>query len=109
MSDAATLELQELLDALDPQTRTLLAEADLGLQAQEFMRSDLGRHLVGCAHQEIAEAQAALSTVAPWRRRRITDLQNRIWRANFLLSWLRELLLSGKVAGNALEEAESGE
>ena len=107
--DAADRELQDMLSELDPTTRTLVAEVDLGLQAREFLHSDIGRHLVGCAHQEIVEGQEFLGTVAPWRRRRIQELQNRIWRANFLLSWLRELLVSGKSAASALEEAHEGE
>ena len=102
-------DLQELLDALDPTSRTLVAEADLGVQAKEFLDSDLGQHFVGSAQQEIAEAQIALAKVAPWRRRRIQELQNRIWRANFLLGWLRELLLSGRAAESALEEQETGD
>ena len=100
--------LQELLERLDPTTRTLVAEVDLGTQAREFVESDLGRHFVGCALQEVAEAEKALSVVAPWRRRRIQDLQNRIWRATFLLSWLRELIISAKSAKSALEEVERG-
>lgn len=102
-------QLQELLAELDPATRTLVAEVDLGIQAKEFLASDLGKHFVGCAMQEIAEAQEKLATCAAWRTRKITELQNRIWRANFLLSWLRELLISGKSAANAVEEGESGE
>ena len=101
--------LQELLERLDPTTRTLVAEVDLGVQAREFAESDLGRHFIGCALQEIAEAEKALSTVAPWRRRRIQDLQNRIWRATFLLSWLRELIVSAKSAESALGEVERGD
>ena len=102
-------ELQDILKELDPSTRTLVAEVDLGNQAHEFVRSELGRHFVGSALQEIAEARELLGVVAPWRRRRIQELQNRVWRATFLLSWLRELLMSGRSAASALEEAERGE
>ena len=101
-------ELQEQLDALDPTTRTLVAEVDLGAQAREFLASDLGRHLVGCLHQELLEAQESYNTVAFWRWRRIIQLQNRIWRAKFMLSWLRDLLLAGKAAESAIADTESG-
>lgn len=100
-------ELQAILETLDPTTRTLVAEADLGNQTIEWLRSELGRYIVGCAHQEIADAQAQLATTLPWRRRRIQELQNRVWRARTLLSWLRELLLSGHQATRILTEAES--
>ena len=102
-------ELQELLSSLDPTTRTLVAEVDLGAQVKDFLQTDLGKHLVGCAMQEIALAQESLDTVMPWRRRRIQELQNRIWRAKFLLSWMRELLIGGKSAESLLAEAESGD
>ena len=105
--DSADDNLREILASLDPALRTLVAEADLGIQAKEFASSDLGRHFIGCAMQEIMDAQQQLSTVLPWRRRKIQELQNRIWRAQFLLSWLRELLLSGKSAEGAIAEVEN--
>jgi hypothetical protein len=104
--DAADENLQELLATLDPTTRTLVAEVDLGLQARDFMNSELGRHLVGCLNQECILAQEELARVLPWRWRRIRELQNRIWRAQFMLSWLRDLILSGKAADGALKEVE---
>ena len=101
--------LQELLDSLDPTTRTLVAEVDLGEQAKAFLQGDLGKYILGCASQEILEAQEALALVLPWRRRRIQELQNRIWRAKSLLSWLRDLLSAGRTAESALEEVETGD
>jgi len=99
-------DLQGLLDSLDPTTRTLVAEVDLGQQAREFAESELGRYVVGCAHQEIADAHRALKTCAAWRRRRIQELQNRIWRAESLLLWLRDLIEAGRSAGQTIEEVE---
>ena len=55
--DAPDEDLQQLLGSLDPTTRTLVAEVDLGMQARDFMRSDLGRHLIGCLNQEVILAQ----------------------------------------------------
>ncbi len=102
-------DLQEALAQLDPTSRTLIAEVDLGMQAREFMASDLGRHLVGCLHQEVLIATEELAKVWPWRRRRIQQLQNQIWRSQFMLSWLRDLILSGKSADGALKEVEHGD
>ena len=107
--DAPDTDLQELLAALDPTTRTLVAEVDLGRQAKDFIHSDLGRHLVGCLNQECILAQEELAKVWPWRRNRIRVLQNRIWRSQFMLSWLRDLILSGKSADGALQEVEHGD
>lgn len=107
--DAADEDLQELLASLDPTTRTLVAEVDLGIQAMEFMRTEIGRHLVGCLNQEIILAQEELSNTFFLRVWKIQALQNQIWRAKFMLSWLRDLILSGKSADGALSEVEHGD
>ena len=101
-------DLQELLASLDPTTRTLVAEVDLGHQARDFMRSDIGRHLVGCLQQEIILAQQELNKTFFLRFRKIQHLQNQIWRSQFMLNWLRDLILSGKSADGALQESEHG-
>lgn len=98
--------LQELIAKLDPESRTFFAEAALGRDAREFFTSDLGRYMVGCAQQEYAEAMTALKTVAWWRRRKIVELQNRAWRAEQFMVWLRDLIIKGKAAELALEEGE---
>lgn len=104
MSDAS--ELDEVLQSLDPTTRTFVAEADMGRQAREFAESDVGRYIIGCAQQEIADAQEKLERTMPWRRRRIQELQNQAWRARTLLAWIRGLIESGKAAEDALHEGE---
>lgn len=106
MSVENPAELQAILETLDPQTRTLIGEADLGEQTYEWLRSPIGQYIVGCAKQEVADAQDLLARTSPWRRRRIQELQNRIWRAESLLAWLKELLLGGHAAHQALAEAD---
>lgn len=107
--DTPDEDLQRLLATLDPTTRTLVAEVDLGEQAKEFVQSDLGRFMIGAAQQEISLAQEQLATVWSWRRRKIQDLQNRIWRSKFFLALLRELLVSGQAAQGAIAESEGEE
>lgn len=99
-------ELQEMLDELDPESRTLFVEATLGREAIEFFRSDMGRYMVGCAQQEYAIASAKLKKVAWWRKRRIQELQNEIWRAEQFMVWLRDLIIRGKASELSLEERE---
>jgi hypothetical protein len=84
----------------------LMAEAILGRDAEEFCSSELGRFILGRCDQEIAEAQDKLSRVSSWRRRRIQELQNDIWRARNMKGWLVELIQNGRQAEAALEEAE---
>lgn len=97
---------QELLDSLTPQEFGLVAEADLGRQAKEFLQSDIGRYLLGCAQQEHQAALDGLKKTSPWRRRRITELQNQAWRAESFMGWLRELVIKGRSAEGALTQGE---
>lgn len=84
----------------------LYAEAVLGRDAAEFMQRDLGRYMLGRAQMEEQEAIEALAKVWPWRRRRIQQLQNQIWRARSFKEWLTELVNSGKQAEEQLEELQ---
>jgi uncharacterized protein YdaU (DUF1376 family) len=81
----------------------LFAEATLGIEAQEFFASEIGRFLVGRCDQEIAEASDKLATVSTWRRNRIQQLQNQIWRAQSFKGWLAELVIAGRQAEALLE------
>lgn len=82
----------------------MMAEAVLGRDAEEFLSTELGRYITGRCEQEIADAQEELSTVWPWRKRRIQALQNQVWRAQSVKGWLAELIANGKAAEAALEE-----
>lgn len=82
----------------------LWAEAALGREAEEFLSSEIGRYIVGRCEQEIQEAQDALATVSPWRRNRIKQLQNEIWRARSVRQWVAELVIQGREAEKQLEQ-----
>lgn len=82
----------------------LLAEAILGKDVEDFLNSDIGKYLIGCAEQEAVEAMNELKTVSTWRKRKILDLQNRIWRAESFQKWLGELIISGRQAIQQLDE-----
>jgi hypothetical protein len=82
----------------------LMAEAVLGRDAEEFLNTDIGRYIIGRCEQEIQEAQDQLSRVSPWRRRRIQQLQNEVWRAQSVKGWIAELIANGRAAEAALEE-----
>ena len=83
--------------------KELLAEAMIGRDAEDFIESDIGRYIIGCAEQESHEATEQLKRVYPWRRRKIQELQNKIYRAESIQSWLAELVISGKQALQSLE------
>lgn len=82
----------------------LFAEAMIGKDAEEFLASDIGRYVLGRAEQEESDAVEMLARVSPWRRSRITQLQNEIWRARAFKGWLAELVITGHQALSQLEE-----
>lgn len=82
------------------------AEILIGDDAEKFITSELGRTMIGIAENKKAEAQEKLARVSPWRRRRIAELQNEIWRAESFAAWLGELFVQGKQALQQLKEEE---
>lgn len=108
MSDSDN-DLQEYIARLDPESRLLLADANIGKDAEEWLNTDLGRVLTGFAQQEYADALLQLERTAWWRRRRIQELQNRAWRARSFLTWLRSLVIQGRAAIHTMSEQESND
>ena len=76
----------------------LIAEAELGEEAKNFIQGDLGRFLLGCANQEIEAAHEALEDVKPSEKEKIRELQNAVWRARSFTKWLVELVSRGENA-----------
>lgn len=98
--------LQELLNAFDPDSRTMFAEAQLGHEAQDFFASDLGRYMIGCAKQDLEDAHQKLAGTMPFRWRRIQALQNEIRLPKMFLLYMRDLIIRGKAAERSLEERD---
>lgn len=86
---------------------SLYAEALVGKDAEEFLKSDIGRLLLARAEEEEKEAMEELAKVSPWRRRRIRELQNRVWRARSVVGWLVEVVNAGKQALATLDSRET--
>lgn len=90
----------------DLSTQTLVAEAILGKDAEEFLNTDVGRYILARAEEEEREALEALAKVWPWRRRRIEQLQTQLWRARSIKDWLTEMITTGRQALEHLEDKE---
>ena len=83
-----------------------LAEAVLGRDAEEFLKGEIGRYVIGRCEQERDEALCLLAVVSPWRRNRIRQLQAQVWRAESLKGWLVDLVTAGRQAEAVLAEDE---
>lgn len=84
----------------------LIAEAELGKAAEEFLASDLGRVLIGMADQEVALAQEELEGAPATDSVKIREIQNRAWRARQFKQWLAELVDKGKQAIEIFKQHE---
>lgn len=82
----------------------LLAEAALGRDAEDFLAGEIGRYILGRCEQEIADAHERLACISPWRRDRIRQLQNEVWRAQSVKAWLAELIVAGRQAAAVLDD-----
>lgn len=85
----------------DDRLGELLAHAEIGEAARDFLESDLGRCLLGIAQQEADSARIELETVDVENTIRIRELQNQCWRSRRFQEWLIELNNKGN---EALEE-----
>jgi len=102
LNDSDELDaIQEILSS--GEDLTLLAEVHLGEDAAQFIKSDLGRYMVGRANQEIADAVEELKHCFWWRGNRIKYLQNQIKVAEMAKLWLIECLNAGRMALQTLE------
>lgn len=77
--------------------------AVFGKIVENFLSSEIGDYLLGHARTEEEEATALLVRTSPWRRRRIQQLQNQVWRAQQFQVWLADAIVAGQQATNLLE------
>jgi phage tail tape-measure protein len=89
-----------VIDERDPIVQTAI----LGKRVEDFIESDIGLYLIDRADNKLSDALNQLKTVAPWRTRRIRELQNEIWVASSFKIWLQEALSEGIAALNIIEE-----
>ena len=79
-----------------------MAEVQLGIEAEAFIHSAVGRYLVGRAEDERQRALEALGTVDPEDAKLIRELQNQHWRSNAVSGWLAEAIQDGAHAEAAM-------
>lgn len=83
-------------------TQELLKEVEIGLEAERFLGTELGKRLIEKAEQEIATAVESLKIIKPTDAEAITELQNAVWRAESFQYWLAELIQGGRNAEEML-------
>ena len=71
---------------------TLRAEYTIGLEAEVFMKSDLGRYLQGVSEQEVNSYKEQLAWTDPEDAKAIREIQTKIHVAKTCLVWLEEAI-----------------
>lgn len=85
------------------ETDALFETAIFGKQVENFLTSEIGTYLLNKTKDEEQSATHQLAKVSPWRRRRIQQLQNQIWRAQQFQIWLADAIADGHQATRLLE------
>lgn len=80
----------------------LTAEALIGDDAAKFLESELGKVMLGMAHQDLEQAVIALDEVDVSDTKKVGQLQLEIRLARRFESYLTELIQRGKEALDAL-------
>jgi len=80
--------------------------ARLGIDAETFIRTPLGRFLEGKARAEEADALIALVDADPEDVKANRELRNQIHVARMFLSWINDAIEAGQQAHRQLQEME---
>lgn len=89
--------------------RELLQRVAMGMEAEQFLGSNLGRYIVSRAEAERDDAIADLKEADAEDARNIRDLQARIWRAESVQFWLADLINDGRNAMHEIQEREASD
>lgn len=88
-------------------TDPLVRKAQLGIEAQTFIESNLGKYVIARAEKQIDAANMALSEVDPFDSARVAHLQAKIGVARAAVQWIAEAVNEGYAAENAIHEQEA--
>jgi len=97
------------IEFISPQEREYFARAHLGEEAIQFLNSNIGKYLHGCAKQEVELLRDALEQHNPdsiFGRRKIRKLQKKAEVARYFMQWCAEVINDGEHAFQQLKQDE---
>ena len=86
------------VEFLDDIERALFSEARMGEEVMGFLNTDAGRMIRTLVKTDVIDNVQTLKTTAPWRKKKITELQNKIRQGEMLLFYLADVIQRGEVA-----------
>lgn len=105
--DTADDELQ--IEFISSQEREYFARANLGEEAIQFLNSNIGKYLHGCAKQEVEILRDAMEECNPdsiFGRRKLRRLQAKAQPARYFMQWCVEVINDGEFAFQQLKNDE---
>ena len=90
----------------NPDEKVLYADARIGMQVETFMRSEVGRYLIGRAEIQEKEAIEELIELDSWQWLKVRKARNKIAMARSLRDWLADAVQAGIAAGANLQSME---
>ena len=82
----------------------LVKDVQVGIEAEAFLNTAVGKYLVTVAEQERDAALEKLKIVDPLDSGTIRRLQGEVWRAESVQTWLAELIQAGWNAETLLQQ-----
>ena len=86
--------------------KELLKCVELGIDAEVFLQSAVGRELVHMARCHAEDAVIELKTVDPEDSKKVREIQNRVWQGESFERFIRELIADGHQAAEVLRAPE---
>ncbi len=80
--------------------------AVLGEQVDQFLKSDVGRYLLEQAESEEREGLLQLRVIDYTNAEGIRLAQNKVWRGEYMKTWLSNAISAGLKARMILEDRE---
>ena len=91
----------------DEREEILVRQAVQGKDVQDWLLSPVGRWVCGAGAMDQRDIESQLVTIkpnTPWRRRKITELQQQYEAINLAIGWLSEAVKIGAAAERELHE-----
>lgn len=76
----------------------LVKDLELGIEAEAFLNSPIGKYLAERSEAERDEAIEEFRQVDPTDAVKVRNIQNRIWRAESFATWLAQAIQNGRFA-----------
>lgn len=95
-----------MAEQFDAETELKIAEVRLGMQAEDFLKSPIGKYLLGRAADKADEALEKLKRVSPAETESVRALQNDVRLMESFGTWIRDAITNGNNAESQLKHQE---